>query len=326
EGNGPQLSFLSGPLAPDPTLYPTCYSARPSRPPPRVRSNALDYLERGQKGTVGMLLQLEGVSLYGESPPKKKEPKDHEKENLRRMREIQRKCRERELERGLSGPKPVKALWKSQKYQTVPSKVMAQLQEFLPPKHPESHHSYLKAHSRCGTGLTPTRCPSPSPPKAESSIEIQVKGVNVDFVRRNAQNAKRMPVRRSKSLQCLSDVLERKQKEQEDYITKNKGHLPQYLVERRGQWRKEAEERRRNIPDPSMPPGHTRMPEKERLETLNSLQQTQHQLTKQLLMFPVRVDTISMKNRRTELERKLAEIEEAIKIFSRPKVFIKINA
>ncbi|XP_067879480.1 enkurin domain-containing protein 1 isoform X2 [Heterodontus francisci] len=261
-----------------------------------------------------------------------KEPRDHEKENVRRMREIQKKCREKDQERELSGPKPVKALWKSQKYESIPSKVMAQLQECSPPKHSESQH-YLKAHSRCGAGVCPKRSSSPSPAKPErcaetvkdSNIEIQVTGINVDFVRHNAQNARRMPMRRSKSLQSLADVLDRKAKEQQEYISKNKGQLPQYLIERRNQWQKEAEERQKNIPDPSMPPGHTRMPENERLETLSSLQQTQQQLTKQLLMFPVRVDTIGMRNRRTDLEKKLAEIEEAIKIFSRPKVYIKIN-
>ncbi|XP_078095446.1 enkurin domain-containing protein 1 [Mustelus asterias] len=334
EGNSLKLDFLSGPFAPDPTLYPSCYSARPSQPAPRVRSNAREILERGQRGSVGALLQLEGVSLHRPLSPKKKEPRDHEKENVRRMREIQKKCREKDQERELSGPKPVKALWKSQKYESIPSKVMAQLQESSPPQHSESQR-YLKAHSRCGSGICPKRSLSPSPPKPEScaedlrntdaNTEIQVKGVNIDFVRHNAQNARRMPVRRSKSLQSLADVLDRKEKEQQEYISKNKGQLPQYLIERRNQWSKEAEEQRKNIPDPSMPPGHTRMPENERLETLNSLQQTQKELTKQLLMFPVRVDTIGMRNRRTDLERKLAEIEEAIKIFSRPKVFIKTN-
>ncbi|XP_069773654.1 enkurin domain-containing protein 1 isoform X2 [Narcine bancroftii] len=332
EGNSLKLDFLSGPLAPDPTLYPSCYSARPSQPAPRIRSNAREILERGQKGCMGVLLQLEGVSLHRELSPKRKESKDHEKENVRRMREIQKKCREKDQERELNGPKPVKALWKSQKYETVPSKVMARLQESSPPT-PLDKQCYLKAHSRCGTGVGPKRSSSTIPTKSEicteaaedANIDIRVKGFNIDFIRHNAQNAWKMPVRRSKSLQSLADVLDRKEKDQQEYIIKNKGQLPQYLIERRNQWRKEAEERQKNTPDPSMPPGHTRMPENERLETLNSLQQTQKQLTKQLLMFPVQVDTIGLQKKRTDVEKKLTEIEEAIKIFSRPKVFIKIN-
>lgn len=53
---------------------------------------------------------------------------DFGKENVRRLREIQRRCKEQEAERAQSGPVPVKALWTSSKYQNVPSKVMVQLQ------------------------------------------------------------------------------------------------------------------------------------------------------------------------------------------------------
>lgn len=45
------------------------------------------------------------------------------------------------------------------------------------------------------------------------------------------------------------------------------------LKERKKQWLKEEEERRRNAPDPTAPAGHTLMPENERQETLNSLKE-----------------------------------------------------
>lgn len=48
------------------------------------------------------------------------------------------------------------------------------------------------------------------------------------------------------------------------------------LLERRDLWRKEAEARQRSLPDPSMPPGHTLMPENQRLETLNNLLQSEY--------------------------------------------------
>lgn len=53
---------------------------------------------------------------------------DFGKENKRRLREIQRRCKEQEAERAQSRPVPVKALWTSSKFQNVPSKVMVQLQ------------------------------------------------------------------------------------------------------------------------------------------------------------------------------------------------------
>ena len=45
--------------------------------------------------------------------------KDHLSENVRRMRQIQRKSKQREAE----AVKPVKVLWKSEKYSDVPSKI-----------------------------------------------------------------------------------------------------------------------------------------------------------------------------------------------------------
>jgi hypothetical protein len=48
------------------------------------------------------------------------------------------------------------------------------------------------------------------------------------------------------------------------------------LLERRDLWRREAEARQHNQPDPAMPPGHTRMPENQRLETLNNLLQSEY--------------------------------------------------
>uniref|UniRef100_A0A8C0JFJ6 Enkurin domain containing 1 n=1 Tax=Chelonoidis abingdonii TaxID=106734 RepID=A0A8C0JFJ6_CHEAB len=302
EGNALKLDFLSGPLAPDPSLYPTCYSA---------------ILEKGQKGTVGVLLKLEGISLYREPPLKK--AKDHEKENVRRMREIQRKCKEKELVREHSQPKPMKALWKSQKYENVESKVKAKLQESSPPPNPGSQ-KFLRAYSRCGSGVQPHRSLSPSPAKTK------VEGTSVNFVSHNARTAKQAPMRRSRSLQSLAEVLEQKRREQEEYNAKQKGHVPQYLLERKDHWRREMEERQRNLPDPDMPPGHTMMPESERLETLNNLQQSQEQLVKDLVMLPVRADTLSIQKRRVELEKKLSQIDEALKIFSRPKVFIKLDS
>lgn len=48
------------------------------------------------------------------------------------------------------------------------------------------------------------------------------------------------------------------------------------LLERRDLWRQEAEARKHSQPDPTMPPGHTRMPENQRLETLSNLLQSKY--------------------------------------------------
>uniref|UniRef100_A0A3B4X7S9 Enkurin domain containing 1 n=1 Tax=Seriola lalandi dorsalis TaxID=1841481 RepID=A0A3B4X7S9_SERLL len=292
EGNhNGTLALLSGPLAPDPVLYPGCYSARTPAHPPRVGPNATYILERGQRGVVGELLKLDGICKLG-----KQRVHDFSKENVRRLREIQRRCKEQEAERAHSRPAPVKALWTSSKYENVPSRVMAQLQVSCPSVKPQCQ-KFLKAHSN--GGFT-------APPRPHSKAlqrPLQVKGQTIDFIKHNAQAARKTPV--------PSAV---------------KGQVPQYLEERKELWRKEEEERRRNTPDPTIPAGHALMPESERQETLKSLKETHCSLVTELLSLPLKADNLSFRSRRAHLDCRLSEIEEAIKIFSRDKVYIKINS
>ncbi|XP_052542028.1 enkurin domain-containing protein 1 isoform X2 [Tympanuchus pallidicinctus] len=337
EGNAQRLDFTSRPTDSAPSSPRALSGAHQPQPAPRIRPSGRDFMEKGQKGTLGLLLQLKGLSLAGGLPAKRKESKDHEKENVRRIKEIQKKCKERERAQERSQPKPVKALWKSQKYENVESKVKARLQESSPPPNPEAVN-FLRAYSRCGPGIRPGRPLSPNPAsmKAGTGTEapqtlaaetkLQVEGNSIDFIKHNARNAKRAPLRRSQSLQALAELLGQKQREQEEYNIKQKGHVPQYLLERKEQWRRQMEEQLRSRPDPDTPPGHTMMPEGQRLEMLGSLKQSQEQLIKDLVMLPMRADTLSIQKRRVELERKLSQIEEALKIFSRPKVFIKLDS
>ncbi|XP_035970963.1 enkurin domain-containing protein 1 isoform X2 [Halichoerus grypus] len=299
-------SRISGPIPPDPTLCPDYYRRPASAqgrlegnalkldlltsdldldatPPrgPRVGPGAREILERGRRGVGGVLLQLGGISLGPGASPKRKDPKDHEKENLKRIREIQRRFREQERSREQSQPRPLKALWRSPKYDKVESRVKAQLQ-------------------------TP--------------------GLGVDFISHNARTAKRAPRRHSRSLQVLARVLEQQRQAQAHYDATQKGHMPHYLLERRDLWRREAEARQQSQPDPAMPPGHTRMPENQRLETLSNLLQSQSQLLRELVLLPAGADSLRAQGHRAELDRKLVQVEEAIRIFSRPKVFVKMDA
>ncbi|XP_032710072.1 enkurin domain-containing protein 1 [Lontra canadensis] len=341
-------SRISGPIPPDPTVCPDYYrrpasaqgrlegnalkldlltsdldlEATPSRGP-RIGPGAREILERGRRGVGGVLLQLGGISLGPGSSPKRKDPKDHEKENLKRIREIQRRFQEQERSREQGQPRPLKALWRSPKYDRVESRVKAQLQEPSPASGTEPAH-FLRAHSRCGPGLPPPRVPSPqlTPPGPSAKGP----GLGVDFISHNARTAKRAPRRHSRSLQVLAQVLEQQRQAQEHYNTTQKGHVPHYLLERRDLWRREAEARQQSQPDPAMPPGHTRMPENQRLETLSNLLQSQSQLLRELVLLPAGADSLRAQGHRAELDRKLVQVEEAIKIFSRPKVFVKMDA
>ncbi|XP_070761141.1 enkurin domain-containing protein 1 [Enoplosus armatus] len=326
EGNQDgNLALLSGPLAPDPVLYPGCYSARTPPHPPRIGPNATHILERGQRGVVGELLKLDGVSITP-VPKQKQRVHDFGKENVRRLREIQRRCKEQEAERAQSRPVPVRALWTSSKYQNVPSRVMVQLQVSSPTAKPQCQN-FLKAHSNGGS-TAPPRPHSKTSPVAlqrpascnsiqDQSLQLLVQGQTIDFIKHNARAAGKTELRRPQSLTNLSD---------KPIPSAVKGQVPQYLEERKEQWHKEEEERRRNLPDRTIPAGHTLISESERQETLKSLKETHRSLVTELLSLPLKADSLSVRSRRAHLDCRLSEIEEAIKIFSREKVYIKIDS
>ncbi len=50
------------------------------------------------------------------------------------------------------------------------------------------------------------------------------------------------------------------------------------------------------------------------------------ELTNELRKLPLHTETLRAKTKRKEVEGKIAEVEEAIKIFSRSKVFVKIDS
>ncbi len=52
----------------------------------------------------------------------------------------------------------------------------------------------------------------------------------------------------------------------------------------------------------------------------------QDELTRKMASLPIRTDTLRMRKVKEELEGKMAEVEEAIRIFSRPKVFVKLDS
>uniref|UniRef100_A0A3B4FJ78 Enkurin domain containing 1 n=1 Tax=Pundamilia nyererei TaxID=303518 RepID=A0A3B4FJ78_9CICH len=182
-------SSISGPIPPDPSLFPQYYK-RPASGGVQPRDcgviiffntilyldiaaleyelggpNATHILERGQKGVVGELLKIDSISI-SPVPKQSKQPflpseqrvmHDFGKENVRRLREIQKRSKEQEAERAQSRAVPVKALWTASKYQNVPSRVMAQLQA-----RSISCQNFLKAHSYGGSA-------SPQRPQSKTS-------------------------------------------------------------------------------------------------------------------------------------------------------------
>ncbi|XP_055080189.1 enkurin domain-containing protein 1 [Periophthalmus magnuspinnatus] len=324
-------SLLSGPLAPDPVLYPGFYTARTPAQHPRIGPNAAHILERGKKGVVGELLKLDDAPFIY-TPKQKHLVQDFGKENVRRLREIQKRYREQQAEITQSRHAPVKAL--SSKYLHVPSKVTTQLQIPHSAIKPQCQN-FLKAHGASQTSPKVLRrsvsCNfknDKNPQNQVSNSEQEVnglasvtkffwfKGQTVNFIKHNAKAAGKTALRRSQSLSSLKE-------KPIPSAVKGQVHSVGNLEERKEQWRREEEERRRNAPDPSAPAGHTLMPESERQETLKSLKESHRSLVSELLSLPLKADNLSVQTRKAHLDCRLSELEEAIKIFSRDKVYVK---
>jgi len=100
------------------------------------------------------------------------------------------------------------------------------------------------------------------------------------------------------------------------------GKVPAYLEQRKEQWQRAEQERLANMPDPDCPPGMVLMPEEERLETLRILAQNEKEVRDQLDRMPLKIEIPSQVRKQKALDDKLKEIEEAKKIFNRPKVYV----
>ena len=105
------------------------------------------------------------------------------------------------------------------------------------------------------------------------------------------------------------------------------GTVPVYIQEIKAEMAEAtrlAEEKAEREKD--CPPGMTRMSEEERLNTLEVLKKNKLVGYDELAKLPMTIETPSLVKRKNGLERKLEQIEEAIKIFSRSVVWVQEDA
>lgn len=102
--------------------------------------------------------------------------------------------------------------------------------------------------------------------------------------------------------------------------------MPDYLQQRKQQWADAAEEKRREAAKTEgCPPGHRLMPEDERLETLELLKRSMEEARQALITMKLNIDIPSALRRKADQEAKVQKMEDAITVFSRPKVFVKME-
>ena len=257
-------------------------------------------------------------------------PKDHMRENIKELKESQ--VRAREMREELN--KPAKELYKLSQFKDVSARVFEESdkaptrrasfesKEFLARGESERRREELARENRAARqeihakleeakyyADRPTTPRKAAVPRA-NEIALLAGASNADFIQRNKVKAITMQAKRKDDNQSLPS-------KHEEY-----GRVPEYLEERKAKWAEEEEEVRRRRPDPNCPPGMCLMPEEERVQTLEVLQQSKAEALNQLRKLPFVVETPMMKKKQEYLEGKLREIEGALVIFSKPKVYI----
>lgn len=99
----------------------------------------------------------------------------------------------------------------------------------------------------------------------------------------------------------------------DELVAPNRARVPRYLQQRKAEMAAEkaavaAEvERQRQLSQ--IPPGHRRVSEEEKADTLRQLAERQQELETQLAKIPIRFDTQSIQQRRRAIEEELRELE-----------------
>lgn len=160
----------------------------------------------------------------------------------------------------------------------------------------------------------------PSTPKKGATPKAQE---HAHFAPRNSTNFISTNRSQADQLAPPDRKTEREKKHEKAAKHDNFGKVPDYIEQRKAKWAVEKEEMRKRMPDPNCPPGMKLMPDEERRETLEVLLQSRTEALKQLQHMPFIVEGPSATRKKLALEDKLKEIEDAVALFSRTKVFVK---
>ncbi|KAK9805983.1 hypothetical protein WJX73_010850 [Symbiochloris irregularis] len=102
----------------------------------------------------------------------------------------------------------------------------------------------------------------------------------------------------------------------------NYGQVPAYLRERQLEM---AEDRARQQAEKEaslVPKGMRILPDAERAQIVEGLQASKRDVQQQIQELPLRVETLAQKRHQRSLEERMAELEEALALFSKPTVLV----
>jgi hypothetical protein len=166
--------------------------------------------------------------------------------------------------------------------------------------------------------------PSVKPPVPRLSLDgIQPRGpkphikTHKSFISENAKSARQMkppsPERVVEDPFTLTALVREKKL----------GKVPLYLKKRQEGWEEAARVKQKQAADKT-PAGMRKLPERQREERLTSLKAVQSALITDLQRLPICCDSFALQEKKAGFERRLVEIEAAIRAMSLSEVYVPI--
>ncbi|DBA04071.1 TPA: hypothetical protein N0F65_009418 [Lagenidium giganteum] len=268
-------------------------------------------------------------------------PKDYERANRLLVKKIQKDKREQRVKEELARREAFKLTKfkavtpRVYEYEKSDDTVKQPRHEFLRPRSSRAPSADATDNQKHGDEAIPAS-PSVTPPVSSQRTpgKVRMKAPTPSLEELEARNVQLAKMTRKEPTDYVNanawEVIRKTPRrliddsQNQSTVHDSFGRLPKYLIERREEWAREEEERRRNAPDPDCPPGMMLMDEDERLRTLDVLRQRLEQARRQVNALPLRIETPSQIRRKNALDAKLEEIEDAIKVFDRKKVYVAI--
>ena len=297
---------------------------------------AARFRSRANADSIGALLHPGTENERQAALRRKGRPaRDHARENVLAIRRAERENRQRKEEAANAVKKP----YKMKQFRNVASRAVQQAETWENPTlSPREDATYLKRGAgrrnpkpaevhkqrqdqvpklqflnmspRAPEERTPRKAPLP---KTRGEIKHHKP---VDRIEQNRIEAQKpLPPKPKARVTKVAKASPRKHE--------NFGHVPAYLDQRKRQLRAEAEAKKALLPDPQCPEGMTRMPDEERVGSLNDLQRRKAEIKAELFKLPLNVNSMRARKHQEALHKALDDVENSIKIFERPVVYIQ---
>ena len=225
-----------------------------------------------------------------------KKPKDHRKENQKLL-----KAKQEEVQKQIEDQtKPKAEPFKMKKFQNVQSKLKDQLSECTTSQRPQTAASAVSRKPKAVYAFG-------------SSEQVPVQTTTEETFE-DKEN-----VHQGDSNVEFTDSIQTEGLEKH----RNFGKVPAYIQKYREEQKMTEEQKEEERAKAKMPPGTRLMTEEERISTLEQLSKQRQEIQDFLFDLPISMRTEALKNKKTEMERKLVEIEKAFTTFSRKVVYIK---